>query len=333
MYSLSKKRGLSALLSMLLVLSIILTACSSTGASSNTGDGKSDKIRIGYQKNGPLFIMKHQGTLEKRLRPLGVSVEWYEFQSGPPLLESLNAGSLDFGRTGDAPPIFAQASGSKLVYTAVGLPKSTGSGLLVKKDSAIQKVSDLKGKTVGFSKGSSSHYFLAKALQKEGLSLSDIKPAYLSPGDARVAFEQGKIDAWLVWDPFTADAETTGNARTIATGEGYTTDRDIFLSSESYAKEHGDILKVVIEEIQKTCEWANQHPEELTDLLSSILGIDKASIKLAVERREYGLVDLNKEIIAEQQDVADTFYELKIIPKQIHVEERFMNLEKKDEGK
>ena len=81
------------------------------------------KIRIGYQKNGPLLILKNLGTLENRLEPLGYKVEWHEFQAGPALLEALTAGSIDFGRTGDSPPIFAQASGSSLQYIAVGYLK------------------------------------------------------------------------------------------------------------------------------------------------------------------------------------------------------------------
>lgn len=326
-----KKFGPSFCGLLLVIVSLLLSACSPMASSRSTSKDVKQTVRIGYQKNGPLIILKTRGTLEKKLQPLGVSVEWMQFQAGPPILESLNGGSLDFGRTGDSPPIFAQAAGSSLVYTAVGKPKSNGSAVLVKENSPIRTLEDLKGKTIGFAKGSSSHYLLVKALNKAGLGLEDIKPAYLSPGDARVAFEQGKIDAWVVWDPFTADAEITAKARMLTSGEGLATDRDFFLASEKFAKEHGDILNIIIEEIQSASDWANQHPEELTEMLSTALGIDKASMKLAVERREYGLVDLDDEIIQEQQQIADTFYELKMIPKKVNVAERIYHVDKKDE--
>jgi len=314
------------MLGLLLIGSALLSACSSNNDSKNSKSSAKQTIRIGYQKNGPLIILKTRGTLEAKLKPLGVSVEWFEFQAGPALLEALNAGSIDFGRTGDSPPIFAQASGSSLVYVAVGNPKSKGSGILVKNDSPIKTLADLKGKTIGFAKGSSSHFLLVKALEKAGLTLSDIKPAYLSPGDARVAFEQNKIDAWIVWDPFTADAEISANAHLLMNGEGLTSDRDFFLSSSAYAEKHEDILKAVVEEIQNTCDWANKNPAELTEMLASILKIDKASMQLAVSRRVYGLVKMDTEIIKEQQKIADTFYELKIIPKQVTIEERVYKL-------
>ncbi|WP_237690572.1 sulfonate ABC transporter substrate-binding protein [Paenibacillus caui] len=329
-----KNRGLAAFISLLLVCSALLSACSDKAASSGqTNTDAKQTIRIGYQKNGPLFILKNQGNLEKRLQPLGVSVEWFEFPSGPPVLESLNAGSIDLGRTGDAPPIFAQAAGSSLVYVGVGKPKSKGTGFLVKKDSAIRSLQDLKGKTIGFSKGSSSHYFLVKVLGQAGLNLTDIKPAYLTPGDGRIAFEQGNIDAWIVWDPFTADAERSADARVLISGEGLTSDRDFFLASAEYAKNHGDIIRIVLEEVQKSCDWANQNQGKLADLLSSLLGIDKASMEMAIERREYGLDEMNEEIMEEQQEVAGTFYDLKIIPEKVNVKERFFMLPKKEVGK
>src|ERR1700730_7656280 len=67
------------------------------------------EIRIGYQKNGVLVVAREQAALEKRFAPSGITVSWLDFPSGPPLLEAMNAGSVDFGQDGDTPPIFAQA--------------------------------------------------------------------------------------------------------------------------------------------------------------------------------------------------------------------------------
>ena len=69
-------------------------------------------LRIGYQKNGSLVILRQQN----RLASLPAEVQWVEFSSGPPILEALNAGAIDFCATGDTPPIFAQAAGAALVY-------------------------------------------------------------------------------------------------------------------------------------------------------------------------------------------------------------------------
>src|SRR5437773_11350078 len=94
-------------------------------------------IRIGFQKYGTLILLKGKGTLEKAFEPLGYSVSWTEFPAGPQLLEGLNVGAIDFGSTGEAPPIFAQAAGAPLVYVAHEPPAPRGDAILVPKDSPI----------------------------------------------------------------------------------------------------------------------------------------------------------------------------------------------------
>ncbi|WP_082918160.1 sulfonate ABC transporter substrate-binding protein [Oceanobacillus sp. Castelsardo] len=299
--------------------SIIFVACAEKGEENNSSEDEK-VVRIGYQKNGPLLILKSLGTLEERLEAMGYSVEWNEFQAGPLLVEALNAESIDFGRTGNTPPIFAQAANAPFVYVAVGFSKYEGSGILVPKGSDIKELVDLHGKTVGFAKGSSSHYLIVKALEKVGLQYSDITPAFLNPGDARVAFEQGTIDAMVVWDPYTASTELHSDGELLVNGEGLTTDRDFFVASKSFA-ENEEIINVILEEIENSSEWANNHHEELVEMLAPIFNIDEESIEKSVDRRVYGVEEITEDIIKEQQEIADTFYRLKIIPKEINVEE------------
>lgn len=304
--------------SLLLFFVVSLTACSESELQS--AEANEEKVvRIGYQKNGQLVILKGLGMLEERLGPLGYKVEWKEFQSGPALMEAINAGSIDIGRTGNTPVIFAQAAGSPFVTLAAGKPKYYGSGILVSKNSSIQSVEDLKGKRVSFAKGSSSHYLIVKALEKAGLMYSDITPSFLQPGDARVAFEQGKVDAMVVWDPYTASTELHSDGVLLTNGEGLTTDRDFFIATEKFITAHQDIPEIVIEEVEKSSDWANENHEELIAMLAPILNLDEESLKVAVERRVYGVDDITEEIINEQQDIADMFYDLDIIPEKVDV--------------
>ena len=113
--------------------------------------GAADKVvRIGYQKYGTLVLLKGKGLLEKKLKSIDYTVEWTEFPGGPQLLEALNAGAVDFGSTGETPPIFAQAANAPLVYIAHEPPAPRGEAILVPKDSPIKSVADLKGKKVAF---------------------------------------------------------------------------------------------------------------------------------------------------------------------------------------
>src|SRR3984957_20074924 len=164
-------------------------------------------VRIGYQKYGNFILSKGTGALDKTLAAQGVAVEWTEFPSGPPLLEALNAGAIDIGQAGEAPPIFAQAAAADFVYIAHEPPAPQGEAILVPKDSAIKSLAELKGKKIALNKGANVHYLLVKLLEKAGIQYSDITPVFLAPADARAAFERGAIDAWVIWDPFQAAAE------------------------------------------------------------------------------------------------------------------------------
>ena len=275
-------------------------------------------LRVGNQK-GLLSVLKGRGTLEQRLAPLGVKVSWTEFTAGPVQLEALNVGSIDFGDVGEAPPIFAQAAGAPLAYVAATQPRPALEALLVPKDSAIKTVADLKGKKVGYNKGSNVQYFLVKLLEKHGLKYGDVQSVFLPPADARAAFEKGSIDAWVIWDPFLAAAEVTLGARLLADAQGVVNNRAYYFSSLDYANRNDDVIKVVIEELNKIDQWASGHRDELAKELSALWGLPKPVVDKSVARTVYGTVPINRAILQEQQLIADTFLDLKLIPKKINL--------------
>lgn len=275
-------------------------------------------LRIGNQK-GLLSVLKGRGTLEQRLAPLGVKVTWTEFTAGPVQLEALNVGSIDFGDVGEAPPIFAQAAGAPLAYVAATQPRPALEAVIVPKDSAIKTVADLKGKKVGYNKGSNVQYFLVKLLEKHGLKYADVQSVFLPPADARAAFEKGSIDAWIIWDPFLASAEVTLEARVLADAQGVVNNRGYYFSSLDYANRNDDVIKIVIEELNKIDQWAAANRGAIAQELSGLWGIPKPVVDKSVARTVYGTTPITRAILQEQQVIADTFFELKLIPKKINL--------------
>jgi len=278
-------------------------------------------LRIGYQKYGTLTLLKGQGTLEKRLAPRGIEVKWVEFPAGPQLLEALNVGSIDFGTVGEAPPIFAQAAGARLVYVGNEPPAPAGEAIIVPRNSALKSVAELKGKKVALNKGSNVHYLLVKALEKAGLQYADIQPVFLPPADARAAFERGSVDAWVIWDPFLAAAEKQIGARVLADGKGLVSNHQFYLAERGYADKRQDVVLAIFDELARTDEWARTHPKEAALLLAPQLGLDLPIVELAVVRFAYGVKPVTAQVIAEQQRIADVFADLKLIPKRLNVAE------------
>ena len=276
-------------------------------------------IRIGYQKYGTLVLLKARGTLEKRLAPLHVEVKWTEFPAGPQLLEGLNVGSIDFGTAGEAPPIFAQAAGADLVYVGNEPPASTGEAILVPKDSPIRTVAELKGKKVALNKGSNVHFLLVKILEKAGVQYRDIDTVFLTPADARAAFERGSVDAWAIWEPFLAAAQRQTSARILADGNGVVSNHQFFLASRSYAAKRTDVVAIVLEEVAAVDQWAKTNQKAAAAALQPQIGLDQATLELALSRGGYGVTPVSDPVLAEQQSIADAFYDLKLIPKHINV--------------
>ena len=280
-----------------------------------------ETLRIGYQKYGTLVLLKAKGTLEKRLADQGVNVQWTEFPGGPQLLEGLNVGSIDFGTTGEAPPIFAQAAGADLLYVAHEPPAPTSEAILVPKDSALKSVSELKGKKIALNKGSNVHYLLVRALEDAGLKYSDIQPVYLPPADARAAFERGSVDAWVIWDPFQAAAEHQLQARTLRNGEGLVANHQFYLAARPYAEKHPEVVSVLVEEIRSVGGWIRQNSAEATQQVAPLLGLAPGITRTAVERQAYGAQLITPDVVEAQQQIADTFSDLKLIPKRLSIKD------------
>lgn len=312
----------------LLTLSATLVSCSvqtPKGETKSLGI-KTKVVRMGYQSSGDIVRLK--GVLEKRLTPVGISVEWAQFPAGPQLMEAMNVGKVDLGSVGETPPIFAQVAGTSLVYVAGRKPSTgEGSGIVVPKNSPIQSLADLKGKRVVFQKGSASHYLLVKALQEVGLKYSDVQSLSMTPADARAAFIQEKIDAWVTWDPYLALVQKNVGARVLRDAKGIATQGGFYMASKKFARENPELLRVILEEIDKLGEWAETHPHETAELLSPELKVDVPTLEVVIRRRTYSLRPITDQLMTEQQKIADLFYENKVIPKKIDIKEAMLTPE------
>ncbi|MET0312365.1 MAG: aliphatic sulfonate ABC transporter substrate-binding protein [Burkholderiaceae bacterium] len=281
------------------------------------------KLRIGFQKSSTLMIyLKSRGTLEAALAPLQVSVQWHEFTSGLPLLEALNIGALDLSAdVADAVPPFALAAGAKLTYYAIETPSPQAQAIVVRKDSPVNTVAQLKGQKVAFAKGAGAHFLLLEALARNGLSIRDIEPAYLTPADARAAFESGNVGAWVIWDPFLAAVQRQAQARILQDGAGLSAYRRFYLAATPYAQKNPDVLALVYAHLQRAGTWIKSNPAEAAAWHAPVIGLDAPTVEAANLRRTYRVQAVDAEALAEQQRIADAFNQAAVIPRKVTVAE------------
>jgi sulfonate transport system substrate-binding protein len=279
------------------------------------------ELRIGYQKIGALLIVKAQKALEQRFEPQGVRVRWIEFAFGPPLLEALGAGAIDYGYTGDAPPIFAQAAREDLLYAAAIPARGYGQAIVVPAASSIQGVAGLEGKKVAVAKASSAHNLLVAALESVKLPWTAITPVYLAPPDAAAAFVRGAVDAWSIWDPFFAIAELKQEARALPLDRKVTTQNSFFLVNGGFAGKHPEVVATINGAVATTTRWADQHRDQVAAILAEASGVDLAAEQRSIDRAEFTFGPLNDDVLAQQQAVADRFQKLGLIPAPIRIQD------------
>jgi sulfonate transport system substrate-binding protein len=277
-------------------------------------------LRIGFQKSSVnLLVARERRLVEAHLA--GTPLKWVEFPAGPQLLEALAVDGVDFGFTGDTPPVFAQAAAKDIWYVGLEPPKPASSAILVPKDSTLRTLADLRAKRVGLQKGSSAHYLVVRAVAAAGLRWSDITPVYLAPSDGRAAFERGALDAWAIWDPYYAAAEIDGHARVLATGQGLSSNNSFYLASRALTARPA-VVDALLAAISEADAWVHANQAQTAALLATASGLALAATLRFVERRSAGPVQhLSAADIADQQRVADAFANLELIPRPLRIAE------------
>ncbi len=281
-------------------------------------------VHLGYQKIGAPFLLKSRSAeLDRRLGDAGARADWKEFKHGPALLEAINAKEVDVGYVGETPPVFAQAGGVSFVYVATDPPAPKAEAIIVRKDSPIKSVADLRGKKVALNRGSNVHYLLVKALESAKLSVADLEVVYLAPGDARPAYDSGKVDAWVIWDPFLAAAELAGS-RTLVNGDGLVENRLFYVARREFAEQHPKLLRIVLDEFKSLSNWERENAEAASKILAESSGVSFEALLLSEKRHAYGILPIDDEVLAAQQAIANTFRKLDLIPKDIALRDAFL---------
>ncbi len=317
------------LLFLVTVLTIFVLAACGNDTNNNTvneeeNSDSQDKevITIGYQKGNTINILKENGNLDEALNEAGYTIDWKVFPTGTVLLEALNTNNIDFGHASDGNAVFMQAGGHPLNYVASETPYAEGVALVTKVDSEIETVEDLKGKTIGVTRGGNQHYLLLVALEEAGISQDEVEiKFYKDAAEGLSAFTIDEFDVYGTWDPYLAIVEDTVETRTVVNGSGLTENRTFYFATDDLLAEKPEVVKIILEELQVADLWANDNKTEVAEMLAEELGLDAAPLQQANDRRTFGVEAIGEEIITSQQKLADTFFEAELLETEVNVAE------------
>ena len=307
-------------------LSLALSACQksessqSQAADQNTAETV-NTLSIGYQKSSLNLLVARQQKLFEQEFP-HAKIEWKEFPAGPQMLEALAVGAIDFGAVGNTPPIFAQAAGKDLSYVGYELVPANSQALLIPKVSAIQSIQDLKGKRIAVQKGSSAHELLAKILQKAGLSWQDIQPIWLPPADARAAFDKQSVDAWAIWEPYLSAAEQDAHAQVLIDGTAFPKTYSFYIGNPKFIAAHPQATSQFLHGLNQADQWVLNNQPQALSVYTQSTGLQPSIAQRVIDKRlkPSPIQTLSPEVVQAQQQIADLFQQVQLIPKNIQVQ-------------
>ena len=280
--------------------SLFLLAGCGGGASGDT-----DTLHVGSQRGGTKALMIASGVLEGA----PYEIEWSEFPAAQHLLEAIGGGAVDVGLTGDAPFIFAYQSGSRIQAIGAEMVKERPLGalaLIVPSRSTVRTLQDLKGKAVATTRGSVGHYLVIRALADAKLPPDWVKLTFLSPGDAKCAFDSGSIDAWSTWAPyllpaFKAKARTIVDGNTLVSGYGFLVANDDAITGKPA------LLADFLKREAKALEWQKTHKEDFARVLSKETGLPIDIARDYANKNARSSVPIDDAVIADQRQVLADF--------------------------
>ncbi len=245
---------------------------------------KPSEIRIDWATYNPVsMVLKQQALLEKEFAKDSIGVRWVQSLGSNKALEFLNAGSIDFGSTAGSAALLSKINGNpiKSIYV-YSRPEWTA--LVTRKDTAINKIEDLKGKRVAVTRGTDPHIFLVRALQSVGLSEKDIVPVLLQHPDGKIALVRGDVDAWAGLDPMMAQAQVEDGARLFYRNKAANT-YGILNASEDFLSRYPDLTKRVLGVYEDARKYCLSHYDDEKKVFMDVTKLPENVVDIQLKER------------------------------------------------
>ncbi len=234
------------------------------------------ELRLDYATYSPSsLVLRRFGWLEESFKPEGTAVKWVFSAGSNRALEYLNAGSIDIGSSAGLAALLSRANGNPIRAPYI-FSRPEWTALVVRKDSPIQSVKELKGKKVAATKGTDPYLFLLRSLQVAGLKRNDVEIVALQHADGRTALEQGRVDAWAGLDPLMAASELDAGSRLIYRNVAFNTYGFLNVREEFLAQRPAETRRVLAG-YERARQWILANTTEAAKILS-----EEAKVSLQV---------------------------------------------------
>jgi sulfonate transport system substrate-binding protein len=273
-------------------------------------------LRVGDQKGGNRALLEIAGLAKN----LPYKIEWSEFPAAAPILEALNAGALDIGYTGDLAFLTVYATGAPIKAIGGTRADARTQAILVRNDSPIKSISDLKGKRLAGSRGGWGQFLIDATLEKAGNRIDDATFAPLGPVDAKIALVAGSIDAWAVWEPYVSYATLKDHARIVANGEGLTPTITFYVASDQAIATKRAAVQDLVQRLNKARLWSLDHLAEYAKATADLTKLPEDVVLSAYTAQRTSPIVIDAGIVNEVQQASDRATRYGILGKTLDVD-------------
>ncbi|MBA2112877.1 aliphatic sulfonate ABC transporter substrate-binding protein [Bremerella alba] len=300
---------------------IVLAAGCSSAASTSPED---HVVRVCLQpipSYAPLWIAKRKGWLREALHEAGLgSVEWSTMRDGPLQNEAFAAGMIDVALTADTPAIIGRSAGLDIEVVALAATSPESLAILIPADSQVKGVADLKGKKIAATKGSFCHHLLALALQKEGLSLDDVRFINMSGPEINTSLQTGNIDAGVTWEPYITQILSSGSAKILLDGTNLKSGNEVIVVTRDLAQQSPNVVQKILEVFRKGHDYLRENPEDAAKLIATDVDLQPEQLVTAFQKIKY-ITPLDDATLAEFDATQKFLHELGVNRRTIDVAE------------
>lgn len=297
-----KKRIIAFIMISVFALAL-LTGCGKSDTDKN--EQSSHMVCIALQPSAafiPMMIARRTGDLEKALKKQGVRVVWYDFESGPPMNDSIANGETDICLYGDVPTVSAIEKGCTREVVGISAQAPDSYAMVVPNNSPIKSAADLKGKKVATNLGSTGHNMVDKYLSTAGLTINDIELVSATPADMPYMVRNGIVDAISVWEPSITRLVDNGDCRILAQGsdcglEGINT----IVGRKEYCEANPEVVETILKEYKRAADNINDTPDETWEYVAKYLGLEVSQVKSMLPKYRF-TVDITKKDIDSLND-------------------------------
>jgi len=320
------KKKIGLLVMALVAMGMLVAGCGADNKAAEVKQeaAKPQEIHIAYQNSSiTILLAKAKGFYEEEFAKDGVQVKYDMYLSGPPMIEAFAGGRADFAHTGDMPPVSARSSGVDLKIIGRAGYTPAGNALLVRPDSPIKSVSDLKGKKIAVPVGSSAHHYLILLLKQNGLTTGDVNIVNMQASDHQAALETNNVDAVVTWEPWASVLENAKSGKVFAdSSSGVKRYVGVLLIRNDFAKQFPTYAERLLKVNEKAVEFIKTHPDEALELIAKESKLPVSAISRLVKSSDWDSTIVPEDIAAFQQ-VKDFLKDTKVLKKDFDIKELF----------